>query len=151
MGLAVSSADIHSMNKLLLAALLGFALIAVTAGEEESKETNVETGQVDIDLSRQVRNPEPKKKNEAKKGKKGRKGKKQQNLKKKKGKKGKRGKKLKKRRGKKGKAKKRNGKGKKRSGKAKKRNGKGKKRSGKEKRGMERQRRGTTGANETRR
>jgi len=134
--LAVSSADIHSMNKLLLAALLGFALIAVTAGEEEAKETNVESAKVDIDLSRQVRNPEPKKKNEAKKGKKGkkgRKGKKQQSLKKKKGKKGKRGKKLKKRRGKKDKAKKRNGKGKKRSGKAKKRNGKTKKRNGKTK------------------
>merc|ERR1712071_723238 len=78
----VSPAELYSMNKLLLAALLGFALVAFTAGEEEFNEKNLEASQVDINALREVREAEPKNndnksakkgKKSAKKGKKGKK------------------------------------------------------------------------------
>merc|ERR1712137_1282920 len=80
----VSPAELYSMNKLLLAALLGFALVAFTAGEEESNDKSLEASQVDINALREVREADPKN-NDNKSAKKGKKGKKST----KKGKKGK--------------------------------------------------------------
>merc|ERR1711928_114205 len=89
----VSPAELNSMNKLLLAALVGFALVAFTAGEEESNDSSLAASQVDINVLREVREADPKNNNNksAKKGKKGKKAAKKD----KKGKKAKKGKKRK--------------------------------------------------------
>merc|ERR1711928_152340 len=94
----VSPAELNRMNKLLLAALLGFALVAFTAGEEESNDSSLAASQVDINALREVREADPKNNNNksAKKGKKGKKSAKKGKKGKKAAKKDKKGKKAKK-------------------------------------------------------
>jgi len=92
-----------SMNKLLLAALLGFTLIAVTAGTEDNHENSLKSVEAEVEQLREVREAgqRRKKKGGKKKGKKSKRGKKgKKGRKAKKAKKARKSKKVKKSRGK---------------------------------------------------
>merc|ERR1712127_125997 len=81
-----AQAVLNSMNKLLLLALLGFALVALTAGEEESNENSL-AASADMIAIREARAADPgrnKKNKKAKKSKKSKKAKKSKKTKKRK-------------------------------------------------------------------
>merc|ERR1712113_582428 len=49
----------YSMNKLLLVALLGFVLIALTVGEEENNESSLQAVETEVEQIREVRDADP--------------------------------------------------------------------------------------------
>merc|ERR1712117_839174 len=49
----------YSMNKLLLVALLGFVLIALSVGEEENSESSLQAVETEVEQIREVRDAEP--------------------------------------------------------------------------------------------
>merc|ERR1712014_12496 len=87
-----------NMNKLLILALFSSCFIVITKGSEQVEEKSIAEGNVDISPLREVREADPKKNGEKKKGRKGKKEKKNKKSAKKgkKNKKSKKGKKAKK-------------------------------------------------------
>jgi len=121
----------YSMNKLLLVALLGFVLIALSVGEEENNESSLQAVETEVEQIREVRDADPgkrkRKKSGAMKKRKKNKSRKRKKQSKKAAKKGKK-KAGRKNRGKgKGKGKKKKSKGKKKKSKGRKRKNKGRK------------------------
>merc|ERR1712038_280562 len=49
----------YSMNKLLLVALLGFVLIALSVGEEENNESSLQAVETEVEQIREVRDADP--------------------------------------------------------------------------------------------
>merc|ERR1712244_85421 len=83
-----------AMHKLILIALLGCALIALTGASEQESESSLQKIEADVSLLREAREAEARRKGNAdKKNKKKRNGKKSKKLRKKKGKKAKKNKK----------------------------------------------------------
>merc|ERR1712038_580564 len=60
----------YSMNKLLLVALLGFVLIALSVGEEENNESSLQAVETEVEQIREVRDADPGKRKRKKQSKK---------------------------------------------------------------------------------
>merc|ERR1711953_67432 len=58
----------YSMNKLLLVALLGFVLIALSVGEEENNESSLQAVETEVEQIREVRDADPGKRKGKKSG-----------------------------------------------------------------------------------
>merc|ERR1712079_128612 len=58
----------YSMNKLLLVALLGFVLIALSVGEEENNESSLQAVETEVEQIREVRDADPGKRKRKKNG-----------------------------------------------------------------------------------
>merc|ERR1712038_52212 len=58
----------YSMNKLLLVALLGFVLIALSVGEEENNESSLQAVETEVEQIREVRDADPGKRKRKKSG-----------------------------------------------------------------------------------
>merc|ERR1712223_596870 len=58
----------YSMNKLLLVALLGFVLIALSVGEEENNESSLQAAETEVEQIREVRDADPGKRKRKKSG-----------------------------------------------------------------------------------
>merc|ERR1711953_1005527 len=125
----------YSMNKLLLVALLGFVLIALSVGEEENNESSLQAVETEVEQIREVRDADPGKRKGKKSGamkkRKKNKSRKRRKQSKKAAKKGKKKRGKKNRGKKKGKGKKKKKKGKKKKSKGRKKKSKGRKKKSK--------------------